>query len=147
MGKTVKGKLMLLSFVAALITIVTVAIDYGFKHHLQQEALLTSKMESDLTKLVDIRMQSRLFQETRQIETIDKALTDLAAITATPASPELKNYKDALSQMRANVFLLGVDHNSGLQGELRGAIHKVESILTDVDNETLSLRMLMLLVQ
>lgn len=56
----------------------------------------------------------------------------------------IKAYQTTFNQLAAALTTLGLDPSSGLEGELRSAVHNVEEALKAVDNAPLQVKMLMM---
>ncbi len=65
-------------------------------------------------------------------------------ISSTELRTTLGNYQDAFRDMAQAREKMGLDHNSGLHGKLRKAVHEVEEILKTHDQIALSHSMLMM---
>lgn len=57
---------------------------------------------------------------------------------------EINSYRAAFDQLVSTVTDLGLDPSSGLEGELRTAVHEVEEALKAIDNAPLQVKMLMM---
>jgi methyl-accepting chemotaxis protein len=54
------------------------------------------------------------------------------------------SYKMSFEQYHQQMKIIGFDEDSGLQGEFRAAVHEVESILRESNNDALMVKMLMM---
>ena len=97
-------------------------------------------------------------RDTKYLERVDQAVaavnSELAKITQVSSSPErqqaakktqghLQTYHELFTQMAQMKIERGLDEKSGLEGELRAAVHKVEEELKGSGHDNLTVLMLM----
>lgn len=78
----------------------------------------------------------KLSQQIEGAAQTDKALTTLTSVVAA--------YKVGFARLVTNQKSLGYDENSGLQGKLRSAVHKIESRLNQLGRPEMRVKMLMM---
>lgn len=59
-------------------------------------------------------------------------------------SEQIVQYRSTFTELANTIRTLGLDLSSGLEGELRDAVHQVETALEDTDNAPLQVKMLMM---
>ncbi|MDJ0896385.1 MAG: HAMP domain-containing methyl-accepting chemotaxis protein [Alphaproteobacteria bacterium] len=112
-------------------------------------ALQMRRREKDFLIRRDLKYADKYEQATAAVlESLDEmAEMDVAAAIQEPISRLSSGISDHAAQFRKVVHLheqLGLDEKSGLQGQLRSAVHAVETKLKEADLQALTIKMLMM---
>ncbi len=87
---------------------------------------------------------AKLTQDIKQIQLSNLQLNIIAAESFDELLANLDNYHSMFSKLVSTHQLIGLNQNIGLRGELRKAVHEIESILKETQSIQLTADMLML---
>ncbi|MEM9669206.1 MAG: EAL domain-containing protein [Pseudomonadota bacterium] len=105
---------------------------------IKSAVLGTREIEKELFLTGRAEAADALFAELEHLERIEKPkLEDIETMSDVDLTESLARYLSAAASGASLLTTLGLDHNSGLEGKFRNAVHTVEREFQRLDNATL----------